>query len=224
MGAPRSNAWLAWAWRIQWGRNLLFEPSALAGSIHNSPHLADIEVPTLLATENGIGGQCPAPQTEQQNPGSRLQQNGPRLAAFPEHGDLPGHFLALLCPLHGVAPFQLGEFRDPGAGGIKQAKDHLIAAVGRPLDQAGDIAFSQDPLGQSVAVGPELQGGSDVEREVPGGLPKREERLDSGKGAVLAGGLQFLGVEPAGEVCKSESETAAKGFATKGKKRESSKR
>ena len=140
------------------GRGFLFEAGAFPGRVHDSPDLRDVEVPALPAPKDRIGSRRSAAQFHQHPPGASLQENGTGPAAFAEHRNLTAVFPALLTTLHGVAPLQAREFGDADAGGVKKPEDDLVAAVGGAVDQARDVAFGQNALGEAVAVGPELQG------------------------------------------------------------------
>ncbi len=206
------------------GRGFLFEAGAFPRCIHDSPDLRNVEVSTLPAPKDRIGSRSTAAQFHQHPPGASLQQNRARPASFAEHRNLTAVFPALLTTLHGVAPLQAREFGDADAGGVEQAENDLVAAVGGAVDHARDVAFGQNALGEAVAVGPELQGDTDVESEITGLLPEGKQRLEGGEGAILARGLQALGIEEAAYPCKSASITEARGFATNAKKRSTSKR
>ena len=111
-----------------------------------------------------------------------LQQNRPRLAALAVDGNLTA-FLAR----HSVAPFQAADLADAGAGDIEQLEQNAVAAFRSGVDQAGDFALFQNALGQVVAVGPGLDGGPDIERQVAGLLGEGQQGLDGRERPVLGG-------------------------------------
>ena len=88
----------------------------------------------------------------------------------------------------GVAPLQPAELADADAGDVEQLQQHAVTALVAGLDQAGDLAFLEDPLRQVVGVGPQLDRGADVEGKIAGLMGKRKQTLHRGEGAVLAGG------------------------------------
>ena len=50
-----TEAWLAWAWRIQWGETFLFQAGPRGGGIDDAADLGDVErAPAFAAAENGL--------------------------------------------------------------------------------------------------------------------------------------------------------------------------
>ena len=90
----------------------------------------------------------------------------------------------------GIAPFQAADLADADAGDVQQFQQDPIAAFRGGLDQPGHFALFEDALRQGVAIGPEFDGGADVEWQISGFLGKGEQALDGGERPVLAGGLE----------------------------------
>ena len=103
-----------------------------------------------------------------------LEQNRPGFAAFAENGDLPA-FLAR----QRIAPLQPADLADANAGDVEQFQQNPIAALRGGVDQPGHFALFENALRQAVAVGPEFDGGADVEGQVAGLLGEGKQRLDA---------------------------------------------
>ena len=148
IGALRSSAWLAWAWRIQCGRDFLFQAGLLGGGVDDAADLGDVERSAALAApEDGVDRLGFSLDGEELLPDLGLEQNRAGFAALAENGDLPA-FLAR----QGIAPLQPADLADPNAGDVEQLQQNPIAARGGGVDQPGHFALFENALCEGVPV------------------------------------------------------------------------
>jgi len=84
-------------------------------------------------------------------------RNAPGLAPFAEDDDEEG----LVVSIGEIGPPESNEFGDPEASGVGEPNEGVVAAC-RDGERAGDIGFGEDAVGDSVAVAPGAEGGSDL--------------------------------------------------------------
>ena len=185
MGAPRSRAWEAWAWRSQCGETARSMPARSAArrtmrstaTVWRPPPFARAEDRILVfgsAAERG------------QKLGDRFGQlDGPGLGALAPDRNLG----AVAVGLH-VAPAQAADFADSHGGGVEQQQENTVAGIRLQAEHAVDIAFRQDSLRQAVLHGRQAQRAADIEREVADAVAEGEQRFDGGEHPVAAGRRQ----------------------------------
>ena len=151
IGAPRSRAWVAWAWRSQWGDTPARRPARLAAastrrcawrtrSPRHAPALAGAEH-RRVRLRAGSPVRPRPPQGQQVGPHGRRQEHRPRLAplAVDRHLPLPPSAR----PGLEVAPAQGHQLGHPQPPGVAQAQERPVAGVGLQGQQAVHLRLGQ---------------------------------------------------------------------------------
>ena len=138
-GAPRSRAWLAWAWRKKWGETASGNPARRAKSFttrHSCCRVsgrADPSAPAFRERSTGPSGVTFAHLAlavgVEDGPRVGGQEHAARLAALAEERHLPRRSSSLQRALDAVAPVEPREFRDPPAGGVEEPEREGVAAL-----------------------------------------------------------------------------------------------
>ncbi len=137
----------------------------------------------LTRPEHGIGGtRLVRPQTAHQFPHGGRYLNGAGDAAFAEHGNLSALSVRLQVP-----PAHRAQFADAHAGSIEQRGDGAIAEIRLQAQDAMQIRFGEDALGEPVAKGGQPQGPAHVERQIADPVAECQEGFKGREGAVPAG-------------------------------------
>ncbi len=126
------------------------------------------------------------PQAVDQFPYGAGYLNGACDAAFSEDRDLSALSVRLQIP-----PVERAQFAHAHPRGVEQREDGPVAGMGLQTEDAMQIGFGEDALGQPVAYGGQPQGAPHVERQITEAAPESEERFEGGKGSVAAGGREI---------------------------------
>ncbi len=166
-------------------RNGDFNAGAIS-RLANDPQDSQRPEPTavfgLTRFEHGIGGTLVRPQTAHQFPHGGGYLNGAGEAALSEHGNLAAVSVRLQVP-----PGEPAQFADPHAGSIEQREDSAIAEIRLQAQDAMQIRFGEDALGEPVANGGQPQRAAHVERQIADPVPECQEGFEGREGTVSAG-------------------------------------
>jgi len=184
-GAPRSSAWLTWAWPEPVRRHRARQPGALGRDLDDAVHLARIERAAALARAEHRGVRVGGAQRRQVLPDRGLQQHRPGLAPFAEHAHL-----ASVVAGGKVAPPESAGFADAQAAEIEQPEQRLVSGVAFEGEHAQHVVDAEDTLGERALDLGQADGGTDVDGEVAGLVPEGEQRLHRAESARLGRGRQ----------------------------------
>ena len=141
MGAPRSRACEAWAWRNQWGET---------GS--SIPARAD----ALRTMRSTARGRSTPPFFALPHRGGHL--NGAGDAALAEDADLAAVPVGLQIP-----PGELTQFADSDTGSIEECQESPVAGIWLQAQDAMEVRLGQDSLGELVADRRQAERAADIE-------------------------------------------------------------
>ena len=164
-------------------------------------HLGGVEVPILLVADllpggkDGSLGGCPLILERLQFvPGGGGEQDGARLAALAEGGDLAG-----IAALLEVLPLEVTQFGDAQAAGVEQPEQDAVAFPWFEGEHLLDVGLRKDALGQSVPEAWQAEGAPDIHREDADAVAEGEEGLDAGEGAGARRGGELLLAQQVGK-------------------------
>src|SRR6266852_432192 len=121
MAAPRSSAWVAWAWRSQCGDGRPSRDAAAAAAYTRRRTCVEVRKPPPLreANTDASGGALSRMDTNSRS----WQQDDARLAAL-----AVGSHLAGIATFAQVAPGEMGNLIDTQASGVQQPQQDVVAS------------------------------------------------------------------------------------------------
>ena len=90
-----------------------------------------------------------------------------------------------------VPPAESAQFADAHPGSIEEREDRPVPGIRLQAQDAVQVGFGQDSLGEPVADRRQAEGAAHIERQVPGAVREGQERFDGRQGAVAAGGSEI---------------------------------